>query len=95
MIAMAEDTHRQRLGRGLAALIGDVGEDTATLDRQRRQRRVPIEYLRANPNNPRRVFTEIELEELTASVREKDIIQPILVRAVRLRRSANWPACVA
>lgn len=79
---MADEGHRQRLGRGLAALIGEVGEDTGMPERNRRQRRIPIEHLRANPNNPRRVFTEIELEELTASIREKDILQPIIVRSV-------------
>ena len=79
---MADDGHRQRLGRGLAALIGDVGDDPLTSERQRRQRRIPIAFLRANPNNPRRTFTEVELEELTASIRAKDILQPILVRVV-------------
>ena len=79
---MADDSHRQRLGRGLAALIGDVGDDSAALERSRRQRRVAIELIRPNPHNPRQTFTEVELEELTASIREKDILQPILVRAV-------------
>lgn len=77
---MADDTHRQRLGRGLAALIGEAGGEFAATDRAPRQKRVPIDLVRANPNNPRRVFTEVELEELTASIREKDILQPILVR---------------
>jgi ParB family chromosome partitioning protein len=74
---------RSRLGRGLAALIGDVGDETAVLDRARGQRRVPIEFLRANPRNPRRRFNEEELAELTASVGEKGILQPILVRGVQ------------
>jgi ParB family transcriptional regulator, chromosome partitioning protein len=74
---------RSRLGRGLAALIGDVGDETAVLDRARgSQRRVPIEFLRANPRNPRRRFNEEELAELAASVGEKGILQPILVRGV-------------
>src|ERR1700687_1980615 len=73
---------RSRLGRGLAALIGDVGDETAVLDRARGQRRVPIEFLRANPRNPRRRFNEEELAELAASVGEKGILQPILVRGV-------------
>ena len=79
---MVDETHRQRLGRGLAALLGDVGEEGAAVERVRRPRRVPIELLRPNPNNPRRTFVEADLEELTASIREKDIIQPILVRPV-------------
>jgi ParB family chromosome partitioning protein len=79
---MAEET-KSRLGRGLAALIGDVGQETPTTDRARGQRRMPIEFIRANPRNPRRTFPESELEELTASVQKRGIIQPILVRAVR------------
>src|SRR6266581_4146949 len=81
--AMAEEALRSRLGRGLAALIGDVGDETAAIERTRSQRRVPIEFLRPNPRNPRRVFADVELDELAASVRERGIIQPILVRTVR------------
>jgi ParB family chromosome partitioning protein len=74
---------RSRLGRGLAALVGDVGDETAILDRARgSQRRVPIEFLRPNPRNPRRRFNEEELAELAASIGEKGILQPILVRGV-------------
>lgn len=78
---MAEEA-RSRLGRGLAALIGDAGEETAALERVRSQRRVAIEFLRANPRNPRRDFPEAELEELAASIRERGVIQPILVRTL-------------
>ncbi len=77
------DEARSRLGRGLAALIGDVGEESASVERTRSQRRVPIEFLKPNPRNPRRKFAEAELEELTASVRERGVIQPILVRSAR------------
>ena len=79
---MAEETGRSRLGRGLAALIGDVGEEKAAVDRVRSPRRVPIEFIRANPQNPRRTFAEADLEGLAASIRERGVIQPILVRAV-------------
>jgi len=78
----AGDQARTRLGRGLAALIGDVGDESGALDRARGQRRIPIEFLRANPRNPRRKFVEEELAELSASIREKGILQPILVRGV-------------
>jgi ParB family chromosome partitioning protein len=77
---MAEEAHRSRLGRGLAALIGDVGDESAAIERARGQRRVPIEFLRPNPRNPRKQYPEEELEELAASIREKGILQPILVR---------------
>src|SRR5947209_12201893 len=80
--AMAHD-ERSRLGRGLAALIGDVGDEAAVLERQRSQRRVPIEFLKPNPRNPRHVFADAELDELAASIRERGIIQPILVRTMR------------
>jgi len=79
---MAEEA-RSRLGRGLAALIGDVGEESAVLERTRSQRRVPIEFLRPNPRNPRRNFPDGELDELAASIGERGIIQPILVRTIR------------
>jgi ParB family chromosome partitioning protein len=79
---MAEET-RSRLGRGLAALIGDVGTETPTHERARSPRRVPVEHLKTNPRNPRRTFVDGELEELAASVRERGIIQPIVVRQVR------------
>jgi ParB family transcriptional regulator, chromosome partitioning protein len=79
---MAEEGGRSRLGRGLAALIGDVGEENSALERARGQRRVPIEFMRPNPRNPRRHYPEAELIELSDSIREKGILQPILVRGV-------------
>jgi ParB family transcriptional regulator, chromosome partitioning protein len=79
---MAEEG-KSRLGRGLAALIGDVGEETKKTERSRSQRRVPVEFLTRNPRNPRRDFADAELEELAASLRERGIIQPIVVRPVR------------
>ncbi|HUI98391.1 MAG TPA: ParB/RepB/Spo0J family partition protein [Xanthobacteraceae bacterium] len=80
---MAEETHRSRLGRGLAALIGDAGSEAApSPERARGQRRVPIAFLKPNPRNPRRVFSDAELGELAASIRERGIIQPIVVRTV-------------
>ena len=78
---MAEAT-RSRLGRGLAALIGDVGSE-ASVERPRGQRKLPIGSLRPNARNPRRIFSNTELDELAASLRERGIIQPIVARAVR------------
>jgi ParB family chromosome partitioning protein len=72
-----------RLGRGLAALIGDVDEETSVADSGRKPRRAPIENLRPNPRNPRRLFTDAELAELADSIRERGIIQPIVVRALQ------------
>ena len=75
------DEGKSRLGRGLAALIGDVGEETKTVERARSTRKAPIELIRANPRNPRRNFSDGELDELAASIKERGIIQPIVVRA--------------
>jgi ParB family chromosome partitioning protein len=80
--AMADEAARSRLGRGLAALIGDVGAESAA-ERPRGSRRLPTGALRPNARNPRRIFSDDELEELAASLRERGIIQPIVVRAVR------------
>jgi ParB family chromosome partitioning protein len=78
---MAEEA-RPRLGRGLAALIGDAGSEVAAIDRLRGQRLVPIEFLRPNPRNPRKDFKEAELDDLSASIKERGILQPILVRSI-------------
>ena len=72
-----------RLGRGLAALIGDVNDETPVADSGRKPRHAPIENLQPNPRNPRRLFTDDELDELAASIRERGIIQPIVVRALK------------
>ncbi|WP_020187281.1 ParB/RepB/Spo0J family partition protein [Methylopila sp. 73B] len=77
---MADEPSRSRLGRGLAALIGDVADEGAVVERSRGQRRAPIAHLRPNPANPRRHFNEADLDDLAASVREKGVLQPILVR---------------
>jgi ParB family chromosome partitioning protein len=88
--AMAEESTRSRLGRGLASLIGDMGAETnnaapntTTSERVRSQRRVPIEFIRPNPRNPRREFSPAQLDELANSIKERGIIQPIAVRPVR------------
>jgi ParB family chromosome partitioning protein len=77
------DEQRSRLGRGLASLIGDVGGEAAHLERPRAQRKVPIEFLKANPRNPRRAFADAELIELSDSIKQHGVIQPIVVRPVK------------
>jgi len=81
-MAMAEEQGRSRLGRGLAALIGDVGDEIGAMERARGQRRVPVEFLRPSARNPRRNFVEEDLEDLTTSIRERGILQPIIVRSI-------------
>jgi ParB family chromosome partitioning protein len=85
--AMTEDAARPakigpRLGRGLAALLGDASDEAPGAERSRGQRKAPIEFLRPNPRNPRKSFDEDELDELAASIRERGVIQPVLVRPV-------------
>jgi ParB family transcriptional regulator, chromosome partitioning protein len=71
-----------RLGRGLAALIGDKGAlDMARVaDFGGGIRRLPVDFLVANRANPRREFDADQLEDLTNSIREKGVMQPLLVR---------------
>jgi ParB family chromosome partitioning protein len=71
---------RSRLGRGLAALLGDVGDNENTAEAQRGISQVPIEFLRSNAKNPRQRFEDTDLAELADSIRERGILQPILVR---------------
>ena len=77
-----EGTKRQGLGRGLSALLGGASEDYASLDLARSSREVPIESLQSNPYQPRRRFDSEDLNSLVASVKEKGILQPILVRRI-------------
>lgn len=70
-----------RLGRGLAALIGDMASlEGARVTEAGGVKRLPVEFIIANRANPRRTFNEEQLEELTNSVREKGVMQPLLVR---------------
>ena len=76
--AMADHS---RLGRGLASLMGEVAQDVPAADNAtRKPRKAPIEKLHPNPRNPRRDFTEAQLVELADSIKERGIIQPIVVR---------------
>jgi ParB family chromosome partitioning protein len=77
MGAMADQ--RRGLGRGLSALLGEADAAGET-QRPGDGRGLPIELIGANPDQPRRDFDEDELEELTASIRERGVLQPILVR---------------
>ncbi|SDE65134.1 ParB/RepB/Spo0J family partition protein [Limimaricola pyoseonensis] len=80
---MAERQVRNRgLGRGLSALMADVTQDQTTPSGQARRpdMMVPVERIRPNPDQPRRHFDESALDELAASIREKGVIQPLIVR---------------
>lgn len=76
------------LGRGLSALFGDEEndniepQDSDSAGAAGSRRMMPIEWLTPNPDQPRRVFTKDALSELTASIRQHGMIQPILVRPI-------------
>jgi ParB family transcriptional regulator, chromosome partitioning protein len=78
MVKMAEDKP-QRLGRGLAALMGDMNDVPAV---SRGTRRVPMIVIKLNYHNPRKHFNEEQLKELADSIRERGIIQPLVVRSL-------------
>ena len=73
---------KKRLGRGLAALIGDDTSEEAVVQDIRTLRHMPIELMRASPNNPRKHFFDADLDDLANSIREKGLLQPILVRSI-------------
>jgi ParB family transcriptional regulator, chromosome partitioning protein len=73
-------TQKKRLGRGLAALIGDDTTEEAVIQDIRSLRHVPIELLQASPNNPRKHFADEDLDELARSIRDKGLLQPLVVR---------------
>ncbi|MBO9427640.1 MULTISPECIES: ParB/RepB/Spo0J family partition protein [Stappiaceae] len=77
-----KDVKNKRLGRGLAALIGDSAPEASPAPEKvvRDSRKVPIEHLEPNPRNPRKTFTEKDLADLSESLKAKGIVQPILVR---------------
>jgi ParB family transcriptional regulator, chromosome partitioning protein len=76
---MAASAQKSRLGRGLASLIGDRFDETA-LGADEDRRTVPLAALKPGRVNPRRSFSEAQLEELAASIRERGLVQPLVVR---------------
>ena len=77
---MTEDPSRKRLGRGLAALIGEIDSPDAPAKVASADGKVPIELIAPNPRNPRRTFGEVELADLAQSLREHGLVQPVVVR---------------
>ena len=72
---------RRGLGRGLSALL-DEAETASAADQKRAvgTAELPIDLIHRNPDQPRRRFSDDELDELAASIRERGVLQPILVR---------------
>ena len=80
---MARNPKTRGLGRGLSALMSDVATESGPQSTPKRPDLfVPVEQVRPNPDQPRRTFAQDALNELAASVAEKGIIQPLIVRAV-------------
>src|SRR5210317_1069551 len=82
MIVAEQSNTTTRLGRGLASLIGDVPKEVISNNSQDEINvsLIPIENIQANKQNPRSVFSEEELIDLSNSIKEKGIVQPIIVR---------------
>ncbi len=79
---MNDDPSRRRLGRGLAALIGEMDTVAPAAEKPRTAAdgKVPIEFISPNPRNPRRQFGDADLTDLAQSIREHGVVQPVVVR---------------
>lgn len=78
---MNSPMQKSRLGRGLASLIGEPANSEPRLPPEGEQRVVAIDQIRGGKMNPRKDFRDEELAELTESIRQKGLVQPIIVRA--------------
>ncbi|MEL6920844.1 MAG: ParB/RepB/Spo0J family partition protein [Pseudomonadota bacterium] len=80
---MASKDKKRGLGRGLSALMADVAEPEgqATVGRTPDQL-IPIEQIKPNPDQPRKQFDPAQLDDLVASIKEKGVLQPLIVRPV-------------
>ena len=72
------------LGRGLSTLLGDSGiaaaANQAAPSDKREYQQIPVEWINVGPWQPRRQFDREQLDELAGSIRQKGIVQPILLR---------------
>lgn len=78
---------KKRLGRGLAALIGDDVTEEGVVEDARSLRHVPIEFLKGSPHNPRKSFKQEDLEDLAKSISEKGLLQPLVVRKAQIENT--------
>ncbi|MEC9367480.1 MAG: ParB/RepB/Spo0J family partition protein [Pseudomonadota bacterium] len=77
---MAAAAQKNRLGRGLASLIGDLENESASPGQAAGQQSIPISQVKASSLNPRRDFREQDLAELASSIRQRGLVQPVVVR---------------
>ena len=81
---------KKGLGKGLAALIGEkesLGNDInkpndVSIQNLRQSDEIPIEFLHPNKNQPRKLFDEEKIDELSQSIKQKGLILPILVKKI-------------
>jgi len=82
-------SRRDRLGKGLGALLGDyVAADEPASQSQTRM--LPVASIAPNPFQPRREFSEEDLADLTSSIRENGLLQPIVVRQAPRGGAVRW-----
>ncbi|WP_439816652.1 ParB/RepB/Spo0J family partition protein [Zavarzinia sp. CC-PAN008] len=91
----ADNPRRRSLGRGLDFLLAEVGQAGSSDPGQAQVREVPIELVKPNPTQPRRRFDEAPLEDLVQSIRERGLLQPILVRPIRAEGAGQMYEIVA
>ncbi len=85
----APEDKKRKLGRGLSALLGDNGGDYASLDKVRSTKTVAIEFLRPGKYQPRHIMNNEQIEELSRSIADKGILQPLLVRRLSAAEGPN------
>jgi ParB family chromosome partitioning protein len=81
-------SRRDRLGKGLGALLGEYSAEEAWPEAHTRP--LPVAAIAPNPFQPRREFSEEELADLTSSIRENGLLQPILVRPAPRGGAVKW-----
>jgi len=77
---MLETKKKQGLGKGLSALMAEMGSETVVA--RASPSSLPVALISPSPIQPRRQFDEIALNELADSIRIKGVLQPVLVRPV-------------
>lgn len=83
---MEKKQERRGLGRGLSALMADINvsadQPAESRDARRLDQLIAVEKLIPNPNQPRRDFTAEALDSLAESIKQKGVLQPLIVRPV-------------
>jgi ParB family transcriptional regulator, chromosome partitioning protein len=89
------DNKKRKLGRGLSALLGEGEDNSPKLDSGRAGKMVPIEFLQPGKYQPRQHMDGDGIDELSRSIAEKGVLQPLLVRALTDTNSANLYEIIA